>query len=66
MLRVDLDAVEAIYETGTAPAREYSDGNIVLKQISLADFVPHDGEDLRLVARAARWMLAGERPGRIF
>ena len=66
VLRVDLDAVEAIYETGTAPAREYSGGNIVLKQISLADFVPHDGEDLRLVARAARWMLAGERPGRVF
>ncbi len=66
VLRVDLDAVEAIYETGTAPAWEYSAGHIVPKQISLADFVPHDGEDLRLVARAVRRMLAGERPGRIF
>jgi 8-oxo-dGTP pyrophosphatase MutT (NUDIX family) len=65
VLRVDLDAVEAIYEAGTAAAREYTGGRIVPTQISLADFVPHD-EDLRLVARAALRMLAGERPGRIF
>jgi hypothetical protein len=66
VLRVDLDAVETLYETGTAPAWEYSGENRVSKQISLADFVPHDGENLRLVARAARRVLAGERPGRIF
>jgi isopentenyldiphosphate isomerase len=66
VLRVDLDAVETLYETGTAPASEYSGENRVSKQISLADFVPHDGEDLRLVARAARRVLAGGRPGRIF
>lgn len=66
VLRVDLNAVETLYEAGTALALEYSGGSIVPKQISFADFVPHDGGDLRLVARAARRMLAGERPGPIF
>jgi isopentenyldiphosphate isomerase len=62
VLRVDLDAVEAIYDAGSVPAQEYAGGRIVPKQISLADFVPHDDEHLRLVAHTARRMLAGERP----
>jgi isopentenyldiphosphate isomerase len=66
VLRVDLDAVEDLYEAGTAPAREYKGAKIIDAKISLADFVPHDDGYLRLVTLAARRMLAGERPGRIF
>jgi isopentenyldiphosphate isomerase len=66
VLRIGLDAVEALYEAKSVPAWEYAGGSIVPKQISLADFVPHDGDDLRLVALAARRTLVGERPGRIF
>jgi isopentenyldiphosphate isomerase len=67
VLCVDLNAVEALYEAGTVPAREYAGGTIAAtRRISLADFVPHDDDHLRRVAQAARLMLAGERPARIF
>ncbi len=63
VLRVGLDDVVALYEAGSAPAREYAGGESVAARISLADFVPHDDEHLRRVAAAARRMHAGEVPG---
>ena len=66
VLRIDLDAVEDLHEAGTAPAREYEGAETVDTDVSLADFVPHDDAYLRLVALAARRMLAGVRLGRIF
>jgi len=66
VLRVDLDAVEDLYEAGTAPAREYKGTETVDTHISLVDFVPHDDEHLSRVAAAARRVLAGERPARVF
>ena len=66
VLRVDLDAVEDLYETGNVPAREYKGAQSVDTDVSLADFVTHDDAYLQMVALAARRMLAGERPGRIF
>ncbi len=67
VLRVDLDDVEALYEAKSAPAREYAAGRrSAAARISLADFVPHDDEHLRRVARAARRVLAGEGSARVF
>jgi isopentenyldiphosphate isomerase len=66
VLRVDLDDVEALYEAGAVPARECADGETAAARIRLADFVPHDEDYLRTVAGAARRVLAGERPDRVF
>ncbi len=71
VLRLGLDGVAALYEGETAPAWEYAVAGTeatkaFAKRVSLADFVPHDDEHLRLVAEAARRSLAGEPPGRVF
>ena len=66
VLRVGLDAVEALYEAETAPAREYKDAKTVDTHINLVDFVPHDDDHLRHVAEAVRRVLAGELPARVF
>jgi isopentenyldiphosphate isomerase len=63
---LDLDDVETLYETGSAPAREYADGKDSLTRIHLAEFVPQDEDYLRSVAGAARRLLSGRRPGQVF
>ncbi|CAN5860006.1 hypothetical protein BH18ACT11_BH18ACT11_09870 [soil metagenome] len=66
VFRLDLDDVQVLYETGSAPAREFAYGNTSATQINLAEFVPQDEEYLRDVAGAARRLLSGARPGPIF
>ncbi|HJQ30228.1 MAG TPA: NUDIX domain-containing protein [Rubrobacter sp.] len=64
--RLDLDDVEALYGTGSAPAREYAEGGDSATRIHLDEFVPQDEGYLRRVAGAARRLLSGGRPGQIF
>jgi isopentenyldiphosphate isomerase len=64
VLRVGLDDVEAL--GAGVSAREYGRGGISDTRVSLADFVPNEDDYLRRVAGAARRVLAGEDPGRIF
>jgi isopentenyldiphosphate isomerase len=67
VLRVGLGDVEALGAgQDSVPAREYSGGGISDARVSLADFVPNGDDYLRRVAGAARRVLAGEDPGRIF
>jgi isopentenyldiphosphate isomerase len=64
VLRVGLGDVEAL-GVGVS-AREYARGGTSDTRVSLADFVPNEDDYLRRVAGAARRVLAGEDPGRIF
>ena len=64
--RLALDDVEALYETGTAPAHEYTQGKISTTRIRLEEFVPKDEGYLGQVAQAARRLLSGDRPVPIF
>jgi isopentenyldiphosphate isomerase len=64
VLRVGLGDVEAL--GAGVSAREYARGGTSDKRVSLADFVPNEDDYLRRVAGAARRVLAGEDPGRIF
>jgi isopentenyldiphosphate isomerase len=66
VFRLDLDDVQVLYETGSAPAREFADGKTSATYIHLAEFVPQDEGYLRDVAWAARRLLSGARPGPIF
>jgi isopentenyldiphosphate isomerase len=66
VFRLDLDDVEALYETGSAPAREYADDTVSGTQIHLAEFVPKEEDYLRSVAGAARRLLSGAPPTPIF
>jgi hypothetical protein len=64
VLRVGLGDVEAL--GAGVSAREYARGGIYDTRVSLADFVPNEDDYLQRVAGAARRVLAGEDPGRIF
>ena len=64
--RLDLDGVKALYETGSAPAREYVEGRSSTTRIHLAEFVPQDEDYLGQVAGAARQLLSGARPAPVF
>jgi isopentenyldiphosphate isomerase len=64
VLRVGLGDVEAL--GAGVSAREYARGGISDTRVSLADFVPNEDDYLQRVATAARRVLAGEDPGRIF
>ncbi|MFL5990418.1 MAG: NUDIX hydrolase [Rubrobacteraceae bacterium] len=64
VLRVGLDDVEAL--GAGVSAREYARGGISDTRVSLADFVPNEDNYLQRTAAAARRVLAGEDPGRIF
>jgi 8-oxo-dGTP pyrophosphatase MutT (NUDIX family) len=65
VLRIELGDAEALGTgQGAAPAKEY--GGASDARVSLADFVPNEEDYLRRVAGAARRVLAGEDPGRIF
>ena len=66
LLRIRLDDAERMRGDETVPAEEWRDGGPTITRISLADFVPKDEDTLSRVARAAREILAGRRPGRIF
>jgi isopentenyldiphosphate isomerase len=66
VFRLDLDDVEALYEEGSAPAREYAEGRTSATRIHLAEFVPKEEGYLRRVAGAARRHLSGEPPVPLF
>jgi hypothetical protein len=66
VFRLDLDDVEALYEKGSAPAREYAEGRTSATRIHLAEFVPKEEGYMRRVAVAARRHLSGEPPVPIF
>jgi isopentenyldiphosphate isomerase len=62
VFRLALDDVEALYETGSAPANEYANGRTSVTRIHLAEFVPKEEGYLRSVAGAARRLLSGAPP----
>lgn len=66
VFRLDLDDVQVLYETGSAPAREFAEDKTSATQIHLAGFVPQDEGYLGQVAGAARRLLSGARPDPIF
>jgi 8-oxo-dGTP pyrophosphatase MutT (NUDIX family) len=66
VLRVRLDDAEALDDRGRAPAEEYAEGGVSATRVRLSDFVPNEDDYLRRVAGAARRLLAGESPGRVF
>jgi isopentenyldiphosphate isomerase len=66
VFRLDLDDVQVLYETGSAPAREYAAGRISATRIHLAEFVPKEEGYLGRVAEAARRHLSGAQPAPIF
>jgi isopentenyldiphosphate isomerase len=66
VFRLDLDEVEALYEMGSVPAREYAEGEVSLTRIHLSEFVPKEEGYLRRVAGAARQLLSGTPPDPIF
>jgi len=66
VFRLDLDDVPGLYETGSAPAREYANGRASATRIHLAEFVPKEEGYLRSVAGAARRLLSGTPPALIF
>jgi isopentenyldiphosphate isomerase len=66
VFRLDLDQVQALYEKGTAPAREYAAGRTSATRIHLVEFVPKEEGYLRSVAGAASQLLSGVPPAPIF
>ena len=48
------------------PAVEYAEGKVSATRVRLSDFVPNTDDYLRRVAGAARQLLRGESPGRVF
>lgn len=67
VLRIGLDDAESLGAgRGPVPAREYSRGGASDARVSLSDFVPSEDDYLGRVAGAARQVLAGEDPGRVF
>jgi isopentenyldiphosphate isomerase len=60
--RLDLDDVAALYETGTAPARQYKQGKTSATRIHLTEFVPKNEDYLAQIAEAARQLLSGNPP----
>jgi hypothetical protein len=66
VLRVGLGDAEALGAGAGVSAREYARGEVSDARVSLADFVPNEDDYLRRVVGAARRVLAGEHPGRIF
>jgi isopentenyldiphosphate isomerase len=66
VFRLGLDGVETLYEMGSAPAREYAEGQASATRIHLTEFVPKEEGYLRAVAGAARQLLSGTPPDPIF
>jgi isopentenyldiphosphate isomerase len=67
VFRIGLDAAEVLGAgQGSTPAKEYAGGGASATRVSPSEFVPNEDDYLRRVARAARWVLAGAEPGRVF
>src|SRR5215210_4197315 len=66
VFRLYLDDVQTLYETGTAPAREYADGRASATRIRLTEFVPKEEGYLSRVVTAARRHFSGVQPDPIF
>jgi isopentenyldiphosphate isomerase len=66
VFRLNLDDVEALYEMGSAPAREYAQGKTSTTQIYLTEFVPQNDDYLAQAAGAARQLLSGTSPAPTF
>lgn len=66
ILRLGLGDAEALGAAGSAPAREYRDGETSEVRVRASDFVPTNDDYLRRVALAARAALGGGRVEKIF
>jgi isopentenyldiphosphate isomerase len=67
VFRIGLDAAEVLGDVqGSTPAKEYAGGEASATRVSPSEFVPNEDDYLRRVARAARRVLAGSKPGRVF
>ena len=66
VLRIGLDDAVLLETAGSAPAREYREGKVSETRVRVSDFVPNTDDYLRKVAAAARQLLLGESPGRVF
>jgi len=66
VLGIGLDDAVALEAAGSAPAREYRDGEISEIRVRCSDLVPNTDDYLRRVAVAARAALDGGRVERIF
>ena len=66
VLRLDLDDIMAPRSTKSLLAREYPAGAPFDTQVGPEDFVPYKDDYLRQVSQAARQVLAGEHPEKIF
>ena len=64
--RLNLHDVEALYERGSAPAREYKQTRTSPTHIHQSEFIPKDDGHLRQIAGAARQLLSGKTPTPIF
>ena len=60
--RLGLDDVEALYKSGTAPAREYAQATASKTQLRFEELVPQDEGYLAQIANAARQLLSGTTP----
>ena len=66
VLGLTLDAARRLGARESVPATEYAGDEAVGTTVGLADFVPNYDDYLPRVAQAARRVLAGEDPGRVF
>ena len=66
VIRVGLDDARTLGHAGSAPAREYRDGEVSEVRVTVPDFVPNTDDYLRRVAVAARAALDGGRVERVF
>lgn len=66
ILLLRLDDAEALVAAGSAPAREYRDGETSEVRVRASDFVPTNDDYLRRVALAVRGALGGGRVEKIF
>ena len=66
VLSIGLGDAEGLGTVGSVPAVEYAEGGISSTRVGLTDFVPNTDDYLRRVAGAARRLLAGESPWRVF
>lgn len=66
VLRLRLDDTEALDEGGSIPAEKWKDGETSVAPVDFSDFVPVGDSYLPRIARAARDVLSGRRPGNLF
>src|ERR671917_377217 len=66
VLRIGLYDAVLLETAGSAPAREYREGEVSETRVRVSDFVPNTDDYLRRVVLAARDALGGGRVERIF